>query len=100
MSEPADIAGADGRSLVVLFVVEGRGEWLVWGTGVVKDGQLSLSTDEADTLVPLPGATQRLRRADDLSFADGAEYVTAVHVGTRPGDVRADDIVSTGLRFE
>lgn len=84
---------------MVMFVVEDRGEWLVRGTARVLDDELFLETDEAESLVPLPGGAERLRDASTLSFADGAEFVTAVNVAKLP-DNASTDARRTGLRFD
>jgi len=94
-----NLSDAAGRRLVVMFSVDGRGEHLVWGTAVVRDGELHLATDASDVLIPLPGGADRLRPAADLSFAKGAEFFTLVHVAQLPDDVSVEDGVRTTLNF-
>lgn len=100
MSAAVPLEDADGRRLLVMFCVEDRGDWLVWGTARAVDGELFLDTDEASTLVPLPGGIERLRSASNLDFAEDAELVTAIHVGRRPDHVPEDIVTKTGLRFD
>ncbi len=100
IGQVVDPSSVSGRPLLVMFVVEDSGEWLVRGTARVMDGELWFDTPEADTLVPLPGGLDRLRPAGALSFADGAEFVTAVYVPKRPHGVADDAVYRTGLRFD
>lgn len=90
----------DGHRIVVMFVVEERGEWLVWGTARVEDDELYLDTPEVDISVPLPGGLDRARHTGDLDWVEGAEFLTAVYVGVRPDHVSPEFITRTGLRFD
>ena len=94
-----DLSDADGRPLVVMFSVDGFGEHLVWGTAVVRGGELHLATTASDVLLPLPSGADRLRSAAKLSFAEGAEFFTLVHVAKLPDNVSVEDGVRTSLNF-